>query len=114
MGSRIAADFLEMAGFDVRLLGANVPALSLAERVEKEKPDLVALSATMTFHLPAIERAIAAVRATTVAEIPVLIGGRAFAWAQGAAARIDAQGFGGDADALVVEAQRLTRQESST
>jgi methanogenic corrinoid protein MtbC1 len=108
MGSRIAADFLEMAGFDVRLLGANVPAVSLGERVEKERPDLVALSATMTFHLPAIERAIAAVRGTTVARIPVLIGGRAFAWARGAAAKLDAQGFGSDADTLVAEALRLT------
>lgn len=109
MGSRIVADFLEMDGFEVRLLGANVPAASLAERVTAEAPDLVALSATMSFHLQALERAIAAIRATARGQVPVLVGGRAFSWATGAAARLDVQGFAADAVELAAEARRLTK-----
>lgn len=109
MGSRIAADFLEMNGFDVRLLGANVPAPSLAERVEHYRPHLLALSATMTFHLPALEQAVEHVRNTNAgATLPILVGGRAFSWSTGAASKLDVQGFGRDADELVAEARRLT------
>lgn len=109
MGSRIVADFLEMDGFEVRLLGANVPSDSLAARVVDYAPDLVALSATMSFHLHALERAIAAIRGSSRAGVPILVGGRAFTWASGAAAQLDVQGFAADAAELVVEARRLTQ-----
>ncbi len=108
MGVRVAADFLEMDGFDVRMLSANVPAHHLASRVEEWRPDLVALSATMTFHLAAIERAIRAIRSTSIGQVPILAGGRAFAWADGAASRLDIQGTGMDAHQLVALARRLT------
>ena len=108
MGVRIAADFLEMGGFEVRLLGANVPARSLAERVEHHRPDLLALSATMSFHLPALQQAIEHVRRSAHAQVPIVVGGRAFAWTSHPAGRLDVQGFGADAEQLVSEARRLT------
>lgn len=109
MGSRIVADFLEMGGFQVRLLGASVPALSLAERVQSYAPDLLALSATMTFHLRALEDAIEQVRATAHGRaVPILVGGRAFSWAHEAASKLDVQGFARDAQELLGEARRLT------
>ena len=108
MGTRLAADFLEMAGFDVRLLCANVPHTSLGDAVASYRPHVVALSATMTFHLPALERAIATIRSTAGVGVPIIVGGRAFAWNPAAAARLDAQGFGADASELVAHAKRLT------
>jgi methanogenic corrinoid protein MtbC1 len=109
MGSRIVADLLEMAGFQVRFLGANVPAPSLAERVEAAAPDLVALSATMTFHLPALKSAVEHVRACRHGAVPILVGGRAFSWTSSASAKLDVQGFARDAETMVAEARRLTR-----
>jgi len=109
MGSRIVADFLEMDGFQVRLLGANVPCSSLAERVSTYGPDLVALSATMSFHLDALRRAVAAIRGSAHPEVPVLVGGRAFTWASGAAEKLDVQGFAADPSELLAEARRLTQ-----
>jgi len=109
MGSRIVADLLEMEGFDVRLLGANVPAGSLAERVQVYAPDLVALSITMTFHLRALEQAIASVRATKLGSVPILVGGRAFVWSSGAARDLDVQGFAATGEELVAAARRLTQ-----
>jgi methylmalonyl-CoA mutase cobalamin-binding domain/chain len=112
MGARISADFLEMEGFDVRLLGASVPPRHLAEVAEKTDPHLIALSATMAFHLPAIAQAVRAIRESKVASVPILVGGRAFAWAPGAARELDVQGFGGDAHELVREARRLVGSPS--
>jgi MerR family transcriptional regulator, light-induced transcriptional regulator len=108
MGARIVADFLEMDGFEVRMLGADVPCASLTERVVGYAPELVALSATMSFHLAALERAVRAIRGSAHAAVPILVGGRAFTWETGAAAKLDVQGFAGDASELLVEARRLT------
>ena len=78
MGARMVADFLEMEGFEVRFLGANVPAESLAEFVRTRPPDLLALSATTSFHSAALRRAVAAVRRGAGRRIPLAAGGQVF------------------------------------
>lgn len=65
MGARIAGDVLDEAGFAVRMLGADVPVDSLVAMTARHRPDLVALSATMTFNLPALREAVARLRATS-------------------------------------------------
>lgn len=108
MGSRIAADFLEMSGFAVRFLGASVPPDSLTQRALEFRPDLIALSATMSFHVKALREAISQIRASSLGAVPILVGGlavtREFAHSQG----LDIQGFGADAHELVAEARRIT------
>jgi MerR family transcriptional regulator, light-induced transcriptional regulator len=51
IGARMVADFFEMEGWDTCHLGANMPAAALVDYVGQHLPDLLALSATMTFHL---------------------------------------------------------------
>lgn len=75
-GPRIAADVLDAAGWDVRFLGANVPTASLAQLAGRLRPDAICLSATMLFHLPALRAAVAAIR-EELADVRVLVGGRA-------------------------------------
>jgi hypothetical protein len=50
--ARLVADELEMAGFNVRFLGASVPADTLVSFVARENPDLLVLSATMASRGP--------------------------------------------------------------
>ncbi len=76
LGARMVADFLEMAGFEVAYLGANVPDEHLAQLVRERRPDLVALSATTTSHAPALRRAIGVVRAVEGSRIPIAAGGQ--------------------------------------
>jgi methanogenic corrinoid protein MtbC1 len=71
--ARLVADALDLAGFDVRYLGASVPVDSLVAMVRDQRPDLVALSATMTFNLPALRAAVAGLREAGVAT-PVVAG----------------------------------------
>ncbi|HZJ54676.1 MAG TPA: cobalamin-dependent protein [Myxococcaceae bacterium] len=75
MGARICADVLDLHGFDVRFLGANVPTDCLLGFVERTRPDLVALSVTMPIHLPATHAAVDLLRTRT--RVPLAIGGRA-------------------------------------
>lgn len=51
IGTRMVADFFEMDGWDGVYIGANTPTSALVELVCRERPQLVALGITMTYHL---------------------------------------------------------------
>ena len=75
LGARICADVLELHGFAVRFLGANVPTDCLLPFVERTRPDLVALSVTLPTHLSAARSAVEVLRARS--ETPLAVGGQA-------------------------------------
>jgi len=106
LGARMASDFLEMAGFEVRFLGANVPTEHLVREVRESKPDLLALSVTMSYHVPALRKAVAAVREVAPG-LPMAVGGLAFTWAPGLEAELGVPFFGKDARALVAAACKM-------
>lgn len=76
--ARLVADALDLAGFDVRYLGANVPTQNLIEMLEREQPDLIALSVTMAFNLQSLSDAVARIRAAVGSKVPIAIGGGAY------------------------------------
>jgi methanogenic corrinoid protein MtbC1 len=49
--ARILGDFLESAGWEVLVIGADTPARDLLELVADEQPDLVCLSVTLPQHM---------------------------------------------------------------
>jgi methanogenic corrinoid protein MtbC1 len=106
IGARMASDFLEMAGFGVRFLGANVPTSHLVRMVREQTPDLLALSVTMTYHLPALRSALEQVRAAAP-RLPIAVGGLAFNWAPGLEKELNATSHGKDARELVASACRI-------
>ncbi|UQA55152.1 cobalamin B12-binding domain-containing protein [Polyangium aurulentum] len=110
--ARLAADALELAGFSVRFLGADVPTEGLSRMIAKDRPDLVALSATMSFNLPSLIDAVRKLRASLGDKLPILIGGRACQGLDGLAEELGAEGAGGDAWELIATARRLLLQEA--
>ncbi|OJH40899.1 cobalamin B12-binding domain-containing protein [Cystobacter ferrugineus] len=77
MPARLLSDFLELAGFTVIHLGANLPTDGLVSLLEREPPDVLALSVTMLFNIPALRRAVAEVRGRLGPALPILVGGLA-------------------------------------
>jgi methanogenic corrinoid protein MtbC1 len=101
LGARMAADFFEMAGFDVRYLGANLPTDSLVGMVREDPPDLVALSVTMAFHLDAARAVVRQLREGAGDRMHVALGGQAFTWAADLPAQFGADVYAGSiVDAL--------------
>lgn len=86
MGIRVASDLLEIDGFEVKCLGANVPTDSLVAWINRNHPDVVGLSATMTFNLPALRTAVARLRAECGGGFAIVAGGHAFEWSPDAVA----------------------------
>jgi methanogenic corrinoid protein MtbC1 len=73
--ARVLATLLRLAGWEVRYLGASVPAPHLAQFLHDVGPDVVALSCSVATSLPRARRMIETSRQ---AGVPVLAGGRGF------------------------------------
>jgi signal transduction histidine kinase len=112
IGTRMVADLLELAGWDTIYLGGNVPISDVVQVLVEHRADLLAASATMTYHLPAVIDLIAAVRAQPAcAGVKVMVGGRLFHAESGLWQRVGADGHAADADEACRLADRLMNQD---
>ena len=109
--ARLVADFLDLGGFDVLYLGANVPTDHLVAMLRDTQPDLLALSVTMSFNVASLRDAIRRVHQALPA-LPVLIGGHALAWEPALAHAAGVTTCGPEASCVVDAAKRLTGLEA--
>ena len=101
VGPRMVADLLELGGWDTIYLGGNVPLRGVVQTLAEHRADLLAVSATMTYHLPAVFDLIAAVRAEPAcAGVKIMVGGRLFDAEPGLWRRVGADGHPADGDQL--------------
>ena len=105
--TQLAADTLDLAGFEVRFLGANVPTDSLLAMIDEIAPEVLALSCAMLFNVPSLREAVRRVRARPGPRLPILVGGHALEWSPELATSLGADGFGSDALALLSETRRV-------
>lgn len=78
LGMRMVCDFFEFEGWDTYFLGAITPPGSLIKVIRDRRPDLVCISATMAFGLPAIRSLIRELRATSDVPPRIMVGGLPF------------------------------------
>lgn len=78
LGVRMVADFFEMEGWDTYYLGANTPAASVVQAATERKAQVLGISATMTFHLRAVEELITLARKTAGWDTKIMVGGYPF------------------------------------
>lgn len=108
IGIRIVADFFEMEGWDSYYLGANSPATAITQALAERKAEVLAVSATMTFHLRTVENLINTIRsAPKLGEVKVLVGGYPFNRERELWKRVGADGFGADASEAIAVALRF-------
>jgi methanogenic corrinoid protein MtbC1 len=97
IGPRLVCDLLEMEGWDTTYLGANVPIAALLETVKTRRPHVLAISASMTFHVNVVRQLILALRGSNIAPLPqILVGGHVFRLAPELWRDVGADGFAKD------------------
>src|SRR3954447_26652044 len=84
IGLNMACDLLEAAGYDARLLGADVPLTDIAVAATRHTADIVAMTATMPDSVERVDAALDYLRAVHP-DISVLLGGSAITFELGAA-----------------------------
>jgi methanogenic corrinoid protein MtbC1 len=107
IGVRMVSDFFEMEGWDTFYLGASTPASDLVRAIEERRADVLAVSATMAFHVRPVADLIAAVRSRLGDGVKVLVGGYPFNVDPDLWKRIGADGSARDAMQAIELAERL-------
>ena len=79
LGGRMVADFCEMRGWRGYFLGANTHLPDLLRQIEERRPDLLGLSLSVYFNLPALLQALDTIT-RAYPDLPILVGGQAFRW----------------------------------
>jgi methanogenic corrinoid protein MtbC1 len=113
IGVRMVTDFFEMEGWDTFYLGANTPTSDLVRTLEERRADVLAVSATMPFHVRAVADLIAAVRSSVGDRVKVLVGGYPFNVDPGLWRRVGADASARDAQEAVELAHRLVEESRS-
>jgi methanogenic corrinoid protein MtbC1 len=79
VGLRMLCDLLDLEGWHTTYLGASVPVESLVTMVQRRKPDVVALSAALTPHVPRVRTMIDEIVKALGDDRPlIIVGGRPF------------------------------------
>lgn len=78
LGLRMAADVLELGGYEVNYVGEDVPLDALVGAVESRNPDLIGLSSTLEFDTSSLGPAVSRL-ADRFPETPILLGGQGVA-----------------------------------
>lgn len=108
IGLRMLTDVFEMEGWDTHYLGANADEDQLLDEVLRRGADIVALSATMTFHVHIMKKLIGVLRADErSAKAMILVGGLPFNVDPSLWKRIGADGCAPDAERALAKADRL-------
>lgn len=108
IGLRMVTDFLQMDGWDTHYLGANVPHPDVLKTLADTGATLLAISATMTFHVGEVESLISQLRASPLGEkVRVLVGGYPFRIDPNLWKSVGADAFGRDAQETIELTQQL-------
>ncbi|MCX6283930.1 MAG: cobalamin-dependent protein, partial [Bacteroidetes bacterium] len=109
IGARMVTDFFEMEGWDTYYLGANMPVEGIIRFLSEMKPQLLAISATMTFHVSAVEEMIRNIRSAPgiPSELKIMVGGYPFIVAEGLWEHVGANGCALNALEAVSLAEKL-------
>jgi 5-methyltetrahydrofolate--homocysteine methyltransferase len=107
IGKNLVAMMLEGAGFEIIDLGTDVSPEKFVEEVQKQQPNLIAMSALLTTTMPNMKVTIdALVQAGLRDNVKVIVGGAPVT--QEYATKIGADGYGVDASRAVNLAKSLT------
>ncbi|MGK2857424.1 MAG: cobalamin B12-binding domain-containing protein [Thermoanaerobaculia bacterium] len=98
LGIRMVADFMEMDGWDSVYLGASTPAGSVLEMVEANHAEVLAISATISYHVRQVGELIRAAREREgTRNTKIIVGGYPFLVADGLWKEVGADGWAPDA-----------------
>ncbi len=79
LGIRMVSDFFEMEGWHTYYLGANSTKDGILEMIKECNADILAISATMYYHIPQVNELISFVRnSNEIEKLKIMVGGKAF------------------------------------
>lgn len=98
LGARMIADFLELNGWETYFIGAQSHYESTIESIKNFHPDIVAISATISYHLSDVGELISLIRDNDDFDnLKIIVGGRPFNENKDLYKKLGADGYATDA-----------------
>lgn len=114
IGVRMVADFFEMDGWKTFYLGANTPHAGVIATLVERKADVLAVSATMPFHVEAVRDLIRAVRQhPTVGKVTIVTGGHPFNHDPDLWRKLGADGSAPDAQRAIALVEKICTERAA-
>jgi methanogenic corrinoid protein MtbC1 len=114
IGIRMVADFFEMDGWDTYYLGANMPIADTVRMVISKKPDVLALSATLSLRRSFAANLISRIKSSPEgSRLKIIVGGGAFSPYPDLYKEIGAHGSADDARGALKLVDRLLKTGGS-
>ena len=114
IGARMVSDFFEMAGWDTFFSGANTPHASVLQTVVERRADVLAVSATIGYHVHQVQQLIDAARAhPQCGQLRILVGGYPFKLDPELWRKVGADGTADDADGAIALAERWVEERAA-
>ena len=111
LGVRMVADFFEMDGWNTYYLGANTPHESVAATLAERHADVLAISATLPYHVEPVRELIRVVRENPAcAGVKILVGGPPFSGDPELWRQVGADGTAPDAQQAIDLANSLLEE----
>lgn len=108
IGVRMVADFFEMEGWNTFYLGANTPHSSVIAMIVEKQADVLAVSATISYHVGAVRELIRSVRADPACgRVRILAGGYPFNREPALWEKVGADGYAADAQQAIALASQI-------
>ncbi|MEW6709734.1 MAG: cobalamin-dependent protein [Candidatus Riflebacteria bacterium] len=108
LGARMISHCLEVDGWEVIFLGANLPLVDLINFVQKTKPEFVGLSVAMPYHLHYVKKVVDKFKADPeLSKVPLLIGGQVFSMFPEASSLIPGATIVNDLEDAIKHARRF-------
>jgi MerR family transcriptional regulator, light-induced transcriptional regulator len=112
IGVRMVADFFEMEGWNTFYLGANTPHAGVIATIVKRHPDVLAISATISYHVEAVRDLIHAARQNpAVDQVRILAGGYPFNQDTELWRNVGADGSAPDAQQAIALADAMMQED---
>ncbi len=111
IGVRMVADFFEMEGWNTFYLGANTPHSSVIATIVERNAEVLAISATISYHVEAVRDLISAVRRDpAVSRVTILAGGYPFNQDPELWRKVGADGSAADAQQAIALANEIVKE----
>lgn len=108
IGLRMLTDIFEIEGWDTWFLGSNLPDNEIITMIKNKKPDLIALSVTVVFHLDKLSKLIQKIRNEGI-KTPIMVGGYPFNNDKTLWKKVGADGWATDPDHAIRFADKLLK-----
>lgn len=114
IGIRMVTDFFELDGWDTFYLGSNMPIQAIIRELKEKKVDLLAISITMGDNIQFASDLISNIKSNEdLKDIKIIVGGRVFNEVKDLWKKINADGYGQNADESVRIGNELVKREES-